>query len=139
MANAAERARVVKKISATQSGALKLARRYGEALVCVRYRHDAEKQHRYTTVELVVDQAPILRRKRPLDAVVVVRIPLGDTARQRRAESLGAKWDGNACVWYMRRSTAKQIGLLKQIVENYPDMEIENGKLSPSLDICSQR
>jgi hypothetical protein len=47
VANAFERARVVKKISATQSGALKLARRYGDALVGVRYRHGTEKRHRY--------------------------------------------------------------------------------------------
>ncbi|TMH09529.1 MAG: hypothetical protein E6H58_17900 [Betaproteobacteria bacterium] len=117
MANAYERARVVKRLSATQPGALKLARRFGDALVCVRYRHDIERRHRYTTVELVVDQAPIARRQAPLDAIVLVRIPFSDTARQNRARTLGAKWDSRDGVWYMRRSTAKQLGLLKQIVE----------------------
>ena len=116
--NAFARARVVKRLAATQPGALKLARRFGKALVCVRYRHDIEGQCRYTTVELVVDQGPILRRKEPRpDFVVLVRIPFSDTALQKRAESLGAQWDDRACIWRMRRNIAKQLGLLKQIVE----------------------
>ncbi|HKX41878.1 MAG TPA: hypothetical protein VJO99_12025, partial [Burkholderiaceae bacterium] len=53
---------VVKRLSPTQAGALKLARRYGDALVCVRYRHDAAGRHRYTTVELIIDEAPIVPR-----------------------------------------------------------------------------
>src|SRR4051812_41936053 len=47
--------RIVKRLSASQAGAIKLARRYGDALVCVRYRHDLQGRLRYTTVELVVD------------------------------------------------------------------------------------
>ncbi len=42
MAHALEGTRVVKKMSPSQPGALKLARRYGDALICVRYRHDAQ-------------------------------------------------------------------------------------------------
>ena len=117
MASAFERTRVVKRLSPEQPGALKLARRYGDALVCVRYRHDSEKRHRYTTVELVVEQAPIIRRQPSLDAIVAVQIPFGDTARQRRAKALGARWDSKARIWYMRRSTAKQLNLLNHVLE----------------------
>lgn len=112
-----EQTRVVKKLSPKQAGALKLSRLYGNALVCVRYRHDAEKRFRYTTVELVVDRAPINRRKHSLDALVVVRIPFSDTARQMQAQILGARWNARTRVWYMRHSTAKQLGLQNQIVE----------------------
>jgi len=115
--------RVVKKLSATQAGARKLARLYGDALVCVRYRHDAERRCRYTTVELVVDRAPIARRNRSLDAIVVVRIPFGDTERQMQAQVHGARWDAKTKVWYMRRSTAKQLGLQKLIIETLPGLE----------------
>ena len=47
---------VIKRLSASQPGAVKLAQRFGGALVCVRYRHDAQGCIRYTTVELVVDR-----------------------------------------------------------------------------------
>ena len=63
------RTRVVKKLSSQQGGALKLARRYGAALVCVRYRQDMQGLHRYTTVELVVDEAPVASKR--ADATIV--------------------------------------------------------------------
>ena len=118
-----EQTRVVKKLSVTQPGALKLAQRYGEALVCVRYRHDAERRYRYTTIELVVERAPIKRRNPALDAIVVVRIPFGDTERQLQAQACGARWDSKSRVWYMRYGTAKQLGLQKQIVEKLIEVE----------------
>lgn len=40
-----------------QRGTRKLLARYGERLVCVRYRYDAASSTRYKTVELVVDRA----------------------------------------------------------------------------------
>lgn len=56
------RTRVLRKLSPQQVGALKLARRFGDLLVCVRYRHDPDRQVRYTTVELVVDSVTVRRR-----------------------------------------------------------------------------
>ena len=76
--------RIVKRLSATQPGALKLARRYGDALVCVRYRHDSDHRHRYTTVELVVDEAPVQNRAR-LDEIVMVHLAFDDTRRRQLA------------------------------------------------------
>lgn len=37
---------VIKRMAPHQPGAVKLARRYGDALVCVRYRQDPDGQHR---------------------------------------------------------------------------------------------
>jgi hypothetical protein len=41
-----------------QKGTKKLLREYGAQLVCVRYRYDAERRLRFTTVELIVEQSP---------------------------------------------------------------------------------
>jgi hypothetical protein len=41
-----------------QKGAKKLLRQYGAQLVCVRYRYDAERRLRFTTVELIIEQSP---------------------------------------------------------------------------------
>ena len=57
-----EKTNVVKKLAPDQNGAKKLARRFGDALVCVRYRYDADTGIRYTTVELLVGQAPLKKR-----------------------------------------------------------------------------
>ena len=39
-----------------QKGTKRLAEKYGDALVCVRFRYDAELQQRLKTVELVVER-----------------------------------------------------------------------------------
>ncbi len=37
-----------------QKGTRRLATRYGDRLVCVRYRYDKVKRKRYKTIELIV-------------------------------------------------------------------------------------
>jgi len=85
---------VVKRI-AHEPSALKLTRRYGNALVCVRYRHDATGKHRYTTVELIVDEAPIIQRGQPDDRVGV-RIDADQPTLRSRAYARGAIWDSDS-------------------------------------------
>jgi hypothetical protein len=41
-----ERLRVIKRMAPHQPGAVKLARRYGKDLLCVRYRSDPDGLHR---------------------------------------------------------------------------------------------
>lgn len=107
---------VVKRLSASQPGALKLARRFGDALVCVRHRHDPQGRYRYTTVELVVDEAPVARKTK-VDAIVLVHLALHETELQQLARAHGALWDARRRLWLMQRSTAKQLRLLSRIVK----------------------
>lgn len=51
--------RVTRKLSPESRGALKLARQFGDALICVRHRSDDKGEYRYTTVELLVEKTPI--------------------------------------------------------------------------------
>jgi hypothetical protein len=110
-----ESTRVVKKLAPTQPGATKLALRFGDALVCVRYRHDPDGRHRYTTVELVIERALIARRPTP---IVAVRIGFDEHTLQRQARLQGAKWNSRACLWYMPRTTARALDLLDRIVHD---------------------
>ena len=108
--------RVVKRLSPTQSGALKHAQRYGAALICVRYRRDLHAMTRYTTVEIVVDEGPV--RLRAGARIVAVRLTSDTEALRRRLISLGALWNGRARCWYLPRSTAKTLNLLDQVVRD---------------------
>lgn len=49
--------RVIKKLDPGRPGARRWAAEYGDAPVCVRYRVNAQRQERQTTVEIVVDRA----------------------------------------------------------------------------------
>lgn len=114
--NAWHRTRVSKKFLPAQPGARKLARRYGDALVCVRYRHDPQGTMRYTTVELVVEQTPVVRRKRR-DELLAIRLTRDDAELRRQLMAQGAKWDMTRRVWWTTRGVVMQLRLLERVVE----------------------
>ena len=119
--------RVVKKLGADQPGTKKLARRFGDDLVCVRYRQDAGAGQRYTTVEIVVDAGPMPADKR-LPAQVHVRIALNEQALQRTVKQNGAEWDRHAKAWRMPKEAALRLELQHRIVRKCPSMDTGNGK-----------
>lgn len=105
---------VVKTLWPAQAGAIKLARRYGPTLVCVRYRHDAAGRLRYTTVGLIVEEAPIQHRPNER-SLVKVRIAWSETSMQARAKAMGAKWDASTRLWTMSVRVARTLGLTERI------------------------
>ena len=84
-----EPCRVIKTLRPAQPGTLKRQRRYGGALLCVRYREDASDTTRHTTVELVVETAPVQRRLTDR-TIVGVRIA-GAKPRSAHARKPGAR------------------------------------------------
>ena len=106
--------RVTKKIAPSQPGAIKLARRYGEHLVCVRHRVDPTGTVRFTTVELVVEQAPIGTKP---DQIVGVRVDYHERQLRAAVKAAGATWDHEACVWRMPLKMARLLCLRERIID----------------------
>ncbi len=105
---AVNRFKVVKTLAPGRKGALRLAERYGEALVCVRHRVGPEGKLRITTVELVVDETPIHPRA---EAIVQVRIGFRDRNARAAAMAAGAVWDAESRLWRMPRGLAHALNL----------------------------
>ena len=95
-------------------GALKFSRKYGNALVCVRYRLDADGLHRYTTVDLIIDRVPIVKR---VDRIIGVCILYEETPLQSAVRTSGATWDKPAKLWHMPYRVGLRLGLQDRIVE----------------------
>ena len=95
--------RVVKKLAPTSRGAIKLHEQFGETMICVRHRVDANAKIRFTTVELLVGSAPIKTRSEQL---VEVKIDWEEQSLREIVKRAGAKWDGKARVWRMPRRLA---------------------------------
>lgn len=106
--------RVTKKIAPSQPGAIKLARRYGEHLVCVRHRVDPTGTVRFTTVELVVEQAPISAKP---DQIVGVRVDYQERQLRAAIKAAGATWDHEAGVWRMPLKMARLLRLRERITD----------------------
>ena len=103
-----------------QNGTKKLLARYGERLVCVRYRYDAARKVRHKTVELIVETMPWNPRQRharrePHD-MVAVRINYSETALRERIKTAGGIWRHRQRLWEVDWRTVRDLGLQGRVV-----------------------
>jgi hypothetical protein len=106
-----EQWRVAKRLKPGQPGTLKLARRYGDALLYVRYRHDEQRAERCTTVELVIDRAPLATR------MVAIRLRFDERALRAMLHQAGAQWDRQAGVWRLPYQLAQALNIEHRMVQ----------------------
>ena len=103
-----------------QKGTKGLLAQYGDRLICVRYRYDAQRKKRLKTVELLVserDWEPP-RPHLPKDHIVALRVAFAELALRDRVKQAGAKWDPDRKVWQMRYDQALALGLAARIVDD---------------------
>ena len=105
--------RVGQTLRPGQRGTHRYAERFGDQLVCVRYRYDDARQERVTTVELVVDRAPFVPRS---GTTVGVHVAWGETEVARRVKRAGGTWDARLKLWRMPAGDARRLGLGGRIV-----------------------
>jgi hypothetical protein len=101
-------------------GTRQLLEQYGDRLVCVRYRYDAQRRKRFKTVELLVaerDWNPP-RSRRAADEVVALRVAFRDVAVRGRVKHAGGTWDPGCRVWRLRYDRVVALGLKDRIVED---------------------
>lgn len=112
-----------------QKGTQKLLEKYGERLVCVRYRYDAFKGKRYKTVELIIAQSdwepPPPREEYPAyeppqyTPMVAVRIGPFERDLQQGIKAIGGHWHPDKKLWYAPKEYVVRIGLQDRIVKGY--------------------
>jgi hypothetical protein len=107
--------RVTKTLRPLQPGTLKHMQRFGDALLCVRYRESEDGSVRHTTVELIVETGPTKSRHRNRQ-IVEVRIEWRETTLRARAKALGATLDKQTALWHMPFRAARILGLIDRIV-----------------------
>ena len=98
-------------------GTLKLVRRFGDALYCVRYRRDPNGAIRYTTVELIVERGPVQQRLHGR-TIVEVRIAWDETQLRTAAMAQGAQWDSKLRIWRLPLAVARTLGLADRVNQN---------------------
>lgn len=104
---------VLKKLAPTAPGAKRLAARYGNALVCVRYREDQTTGQRLTTVELIVETRDRQPKPAPLAAV---RIAYGETELRNRVKAAGGTWDAERKLWHLPKAAIRKLQLQHRVV-----------------------
>jgi hypothetical protein len=108
--------RVIKTLAPTDRGALEFARKYGNALVCVRHRTDAKGKIRHTTVELVIQRAPIRPRSVKL---VYLKVEPHERTLNDVIKAAGGRWDGTNRLWRLPSRVASILNLRDRVVAMY--------------------
>src|SRR6266571_306680 len=102
-----------------QKGTKQLLAQYGDRLICVRYRYDAQRKKRLKTVELLVaerDWQPP-RPRFAHDQIVGLRVAFADVAVRDRVKQAGGTWNPERRVWQLRYDRAVALGLNGRIVD----------------------
>jgi hypothetical protein len=103
---------VGKTMQADSRGAIKLTRKFGETLICVRYRISPDGMQRMTTVELEVERVAVQRKSNPL---VAVKIYASEAKLVALAKAKGAWFNVKTRLWRMHQNDAYALGLAKRI------------------------
>jgi hypothetical protein len=98
-----------------QKGTKKLVARFGDRLLFVRYRYDAEPKRHFTTVQLIVEEADWTP---PPPPVVRVKVDYREISLRREIKAAGGTWDPKGCVWLLPLDQARQLGLERRIRPN---------------------
>jgi hypothetical protein len=105
-------------------GTKRMVERFGERLICVRYRYDSVRKMRYKTVELIVEEAPWNPRAevasespppRP-PALVGVRVDFLETQLRHTVKDAGGRWDPARKLWILPLRTARKLALDDRVV-----------------------
>ena len=105
-------------ISSPARRARSILAQYGDRLICVRYRYDAQRKKRFKTVELLVaerDWEPP-RPRFAHDQIVGLRVPFADVAVRDRVKQAGGTWNPQRRVWELRYDRTIALGLEDRIV-----------------------
>ena len=127
------------KLKPGQNGTKKLLARFGERLVCVRYRYDEARSLRCTTVELIVSQSAWQPRKRSRASprspheMVYVRIAYDDIALRAKMKTLGALWRPRSKLWELPWGAVQILGIEHRLISNTRDKS--NPPKSPTPDM----
>jgi len=111
--------KTAKTIHPGQAGSKKWMHKYGDALLCVRYKYDAEHRKKIKTVELLVEEQEwkIENRKTPHNKIVYVRVEYGETNIGRLVRAAGGAWNREKRVWELPYREVQALDLVDRIVE----------------------
>jgi len=111
-----------------QKGTKRLAKKYGERLVCVRYRYDQATGRRYTTVELIEEeierhQAATIDSKQDSPGNqerLGVRIGYEETELRDKVKAAGGIWRPRYKLWELPYQDVVALGLESRVVGAAP-------------------
>lgn len=101
------------------NGTKRLVERYGERLVCVRYRYDEERGKRVKTAELVEEETDWMPW-----SVCLVQIGYEETSLRERVRAAGARWSPEQRLWKMTGAMVRALKLEPRVRSRSASVDI---------------
>jgi len=102
------------------AGTKSLLARYGERLVCVRYRYDEKTGRRVKTVELIVQEiawrGKSRKPRRDDHDLVGVRVGWNETELRAAVKTAGGIWRPRQRLWEIDWGAVRALGLQNRVV-----------------------
>jgi hypothetical protein len=108
--------RIGRKVLAGKPGTKRMVEKYGDKLVCIRYRYDLEKKIKYKTAEIIVDSGfwdGVNEGKRKLN----LRIGFEEYELREKVKAAGGNWNKEKKVWEIDRRAVNLLGLRERVVK----------------------
>ena len=108
-----------------QDGAKQLRDRYGDRLVCVRYRYDETTKQRWKTVELIIGKSnwePPPPRWHE-DTLVAIEVAAHEREVKQQVKVVGGKWNPRGVIWELPYGQVVVLGLTDRIVSKADEGE----------------
>jgi len=111
--------KIKKVLRPGQPGTKKWLKKYGDNLLCVRYRYDAIKRRKITSVELIVEEGAWVEKcqKIPRNKIMPIRVSYEETYMRRLVKSAGGKWNNSKKAWEIPYGEILDLGLEDRIVK----------------------
>jgi hypothetical protein len=84
-----------------QKGTRRLVERFGDALLCVRYRFDEKRGVKLKTAEIIVEERPVNPPRFREGDVVPVSVGYDEVELREQLRAMRAKWDPQVKLWFV--------------------------------------
>jgi putative IMPACT (imprinted ancient) family translation regulator len=110
--------KTIRKLSAGQPGSKKWIRKYGERLVCVRYKYDSFTNKKMITVELSEEYTDWEKNENriPDNKIMDLKIDYTEKDLRIKIKSLGGTWNQRKKVWELPYRYVKSLKLTSRVV-----------------------
>ena len=105
--------RTGKILKPNQPGTKKWVEKYGENLVCVRYKYDEANNRKVKTVELLVEEKAWEKKTGiiPQNKLMGIRIDYEEMQLRKIVKAAGGRWDKNERIWKLAYNQVIALGL----------------------------
>ena len=95
--------------------------KYGDKLVCIRYRYDDQQNEKTKTIELVIERKAWHSKLKwsPPNKIMFLRIEYGEVHLRILVKGAGGKWNREKRAWELSLGQVRALGLEERIIKDY--------------------